>query len=302
MPTVDDNKNIQRIINVIKSNPDILAQTKDDGLLQFTQIGNPQQMKPQTNYMPYCYVTVDDPLQKTSYQYGVTTPENISQITVGYKIVIVSDKAGMLDTESVKDAGGYDQVTAEKKLYNLLNLMRNTLSADPTFKNPDSDDDPIFTRSIINESSWEKDFVSNDKESVGKGRPVQLIKFTLLATIGSIGTIKMSTVNDDTAIEIISESPDAEIEGYASQFNDQLILQGYAPTGSTRSKNIEIEHIELINRELRTLKQTRKPFILTFTDTDGTETSESSVISQLTSNVQGIGSIKVDLIQFLLIP
>ena len=65
----DDLKNIQRIIDVIKSNSSILWQKQDDVLLRSVQFGNPAEMiykSPDTNNPPYCYVTTDDSLQKTS--------------------------------------------------------------------------------------------------------------------------------------------------------------------------------------------------------------------------------------------
>jgi len=171
MINVDDLKNIQRIVDVINSNPNILAQTKTDGLLQSVQYGNPAQMlanAPERDSPPYAYVTTSDSLQKTSYPFGVSSPSSLSQVTVEYKIVIISN---MDDT----------QVNAEKKLYNLLSLMRSTLSADPLFSDPaNPGNDPIFTRSIINSSKW---------DTKTKGAPIQIVEFTLTATIGVLGLI-----------------------------------------------------------------------------------------------------------------
>lgn len=182
----DDLKNIKRIIDVIESNPNIIHSVDNDELLRSVQFGNPPQMKhnsPDENGMPYAYVTTADSLQKTSYPFGISSSTNITQISVGYKIVIVADMGGR-------------QVTAEKKLYNLLTLMRTTLTANPTFKDPDSNDDPIFTRSIINESKW------NTKT---KGTPVQVVEFILIATIGQTSLINIPGIGD---INLISDTGD----------------------------------------------------------------------------------------------
>jgi len=183
---VDDLKNIQRIVDIINSNPSILRQNNTDGLLRSVQFGNPAKMikkEPKTDGAPYAYVTTSDSLQKTSYPFGVSSSSSLSQVTVEYKIVIVSE---------AKDK----QVDAEKKLYNLLNLMRDTLTSDPTFKNPDSDDDPIFTRSIINQSQW---------DTKTKGMQFQIVEFTLIATIGIELTITIPGFGD---LVILSDTGD----------------------------------------------------------------------------------------------
>lgn len=177
MVEINDLKNVQRIVDVIKANPNILRQNDTDGLLRSVQFGNPSEMvkkEPEINGAPYAYVTTSDSLQKTSYPFGISTSSSLSQITVEYKIVIVSES---------KDR----QVLGEKKLYNLLNLMRTTLTSDPTFKDPISNDDPIFTRSIINQSQW---------NTQTKGKQFQIVEFTLIATIGIELTITIPGFGD----------------------------------------------------------------------------------------------------------
>ena len=170
----DDLKNIQRIIDTILADPNIFDNGETKGLLNSVQFGNPPNMEYDSRHMPYAYVTTADSLQKTSYPFGISTSSSVSQITAEYKIIIVTDMDG-------------EQVGGEKKLYNLLKLMRITLTADPTFKDPDSNDDPIFTRSIINESKW------NIKT---KGKTVQVIEFTLIATIGSAFIVNFPGIGD----------------------------------------------------------------------------------------------------------
>jgi len=281
MVVVDIIKDINRIIDVIKADPTVFDNGATLGLLRSVVFGNPNNRVSESVPMPYAYITTRESIQKSSYPYGITSSNIIPQITVEYKISVIS--SSKVKTQE-----------SEKLLYDLLKNLRSTLTADPTFTDPeDIGSDPIFTRSVLNQVPWEQDTI---------GQLVTVVDFILMATIGSIGTIQMSTVNDDNAIEIISESPDTEIEGFSPQFDTALIVKGYAPTGSERSKSIAIDHISSITEELRTLKRTRRPFTLTTTDIDGTTTIHNAILSQLTSNIARIDNIKTDLLQFLIIP
>ena len=277
MVIVDHNKNINRIISVIKNDPNSFGVDR----IRKVEFGNPSNRKEESSSMiPYVYVTTKESIQRSSYPYGVSSANTIPPVTVEYKISVI-----------VKS---YKTKEAEKKLYDLLKNLRTTLTADPTFKTIDpTPTDPIFTRSVLNQVPWKQDTI---------GTLILTIDFILMATIGSIGTIKMPTINGGKTIEIISEAPDNEVEGYAPQFNAALIVKGYAPTGSQRSKSIEIDHISTITEELRILKRTRKTFQLTTTDIDGTSTNHTALLSQLTSNIARIDNIKTDLLQFLIIP
>lgn len=251
------------------------------GKLRAVKFGNPNNRKEKSFApMPYVYVTTRESIQKSSYPYGITTNNQIPQVTVEYKIVLVSSSK----TKTEK---------SEKLSYDLLKNLRTTLTADPSFKTIPAQTDPIFTRSVLNQVPWEQDTI---------GQLVTSITFILSATIGSIGTIAIAGINGGLAIQIISESPDNETEGYSPQFNTELKLKGYAPTGSQRAKSIEIDHIHAITEELRTLKRTRKPFSLTTTDIDGTINVHTAILSQITSNIARIDNIKTDLLQFLIIP
>lgn len=281
MVVADHNKNINRIISVIKADINTFD-PNTPGKLRAVKFGNPDnRVEEAFAPMPYVYVTTKESIQRTSYPYGISSNNLIPQVTVEYKISVIS--SSKIKTQE-----------SEKLLYDLLKNLRVTLSVDPTFKTTGATPtDPIFTRSVLNQVPWEQDTI---------GQLVTTVDFILLATIGSIGTIKMPTVNSNIPIEIISESPDAEIEGYAPQLNDELLVKGYAPTGSTRSKSIEIDHINSITEQLRTLKRTRRPFTLTTVDIDGTSENHNAIISHLTSNIARIDNIKTDLIQFLIIP
>jgi len=281
MVIVDHNKNINRIISRIKGDPNSFD-PKVVGKLRAVEFGNPANRKVKAfPTKPYVYVTTKESIQRTSYPYGISSGNTIPSVTVQYKISVVSTSKSKTQE-------------SEKLQYDLLKNLRATIEADPTFKTVGaSPTDPVFTRSVLNQVPWEQDTI---------GQLVTTVDFILLATIGSIGTIKMPTVNGGVAIEIISEAPDSEIEGYSPQLNDKLLVKGYAPTGSIRSKNVEIDHISTITEQLRTLKRTRKPFVLTSVDIDGTSTNHNAIISQLTSNITNIDKIKTDLIQYLIIP
>jgi len=280
MVITDHNKNIQRIIDRMLADTNIFDKGATVGKLRSVFFGNPNNRVEESIPMPYAYVTTKESIQRSSYPYGISSGNQIPQVTVEYKISVIANSK--IKTQQ-----------SEKLLYTLLKNIRATLTADPEFKTPGaSPTDPIFTRSVLNQVPWEQDTI---------GQLVTTVDFILLATIGSIGTISMPTINGGVAIQIISEAPDAEIEVYSPQLNDQLLVKGYAPTGSTRSKSIEIDHIRTITEQLRTLKRTRKPFVLTTVDIDGVSENHNAIISQLTSNIARIDNIKTDLIQFLIV-
>lgn len=249
---VDDLKNIQRIVDVINSNPSILRQNNTDGLLRSVQVGNPAQMvfnNPEVNGMPYAYVTTSDSLQKTSYSFGISSSSSLSQITVEYKIVIVSDS---------KDR----QVTAEKKLYNLLTLMRTILTSDPTFKDPDSDDDPIFTRSIVNTSRW------NTKT---KGTLVQIVEFTLSATIGSLFSVDFPDIGNVILLSKPNNPEGVIFSENRLQADPNRVI---TPNGDTGSLFIEYESTSTLDDAFRAKFGTQE----TITINTGTSSRKVDVV------------------------
>lgn len=274
MVIVDHNTNIDTIISTIKADPIVFDEGKTTGKLREVKYGNPENRKEEANaLLPYAYVTTKESIQRSTYPYGVTANNDIPQVTVEYKISVVARSKARSSI-------------AERSLYTLLKNLRTTLSTDSSFGG-------IFTRSVLNQVPWEQDTI---------GKLIQTVDFMLLATIGSIGTITIPGVGGGNPIQIISESPDSEIEAYSPQLNDQLLVKGFAPTGSIRSKTIEIDHIHSVTESLRTLKRTRKPFVLTTTDIGGQSTVHNALLSNLTSNIARIDNIKTDLIQFLIIP
>lgn len=274
MPVVDHIFNLQRIVDVINSNPNILSQNKTDFLLRSVQFGNPQQMvynKPEVNGMPYCYVTTASNLQETSPQTGVSTPDNVKSVTVEYSIVIVADMNGR-------------QVTAEKKLYNLLTLMRSLIEANPTFLKPVSNDEPIFVRSIISNVSWEEKT---------KGTPIQIVTMTLLATIGALFFLKVPGITNP--IPLISKPVDRDTDSVEDILDDTLILRSEAVTKSKRSIFAEFETSSSILSAFRNIKLGGTSDSFTIQKPSGDETIDAFVVNIESS--QGFSDMETTIVQ-----
>ena len=181
---VDHNKNIQRIIDVIKSDSNLFDGGKTNGKLRQVAFGDPgNNDKISITQKPAVYVTTKNSIQSTSYPFGISNSGNVNEITVQYDIVLLATSKE-------------NTTKSQKQLYSLMTNLRNLCDNKPTFKNPESDDDPIFTRSIINEIPW---------DSKTRGQLVTSVTFTLIATIGEQLNITIPGVGD---IDIISDSGD----------------------------------------------------------------------------------------------
>ena len=90
MVTVDNIKNIQRIIDVLKADDIIFDNGETEGKLRLVEFGDPSNITKETNQMPYVYVTTSNNIQATSYPFGSTIPNNIHQTSVQYEIVLVA--------------------------------------------------------------------------------------------------------------------------------------------------------------------------------------------------------------------
>jgi len=185
MAVIEDHlKNIQRIADVIKSDSTVFDNGETPGKFIDVIFGNPPEMVHQDSEMPCVYVTTKESIQRSSYPYGITSGNSIPQVTVEYKISVIS--------ESLES-----QQESEKSLYDLLKNLRTTLTADPLFSDPaNPGNDPIFTRSIINSSKW---------DTKTKGTPIQIVEFTLTATIGAELTITIPGFGD---LVILSDTGD----------------------------------------------------------------------------------------------
>jgi len=180
----DDNKNIQRIVDVIKADPLLFDNGKTVGKLREVNFGDPENNKKLAiKQKPAVYVTTKNSIQQTSYPFGISQSNNVNAITVQYDIVLIA-------TSKIKT------VESQKQLYSLLTNLRNRLNANPRFTDPTSGLDPIFSRSITNEIPW---------DPKTRGQLNTSITFTISATIGDGLTITIPGFGD---LDIISDSGD----------------------------------------------------------------------------------------------
>lgn len=184
MVTVDHNKNIQRIIDVIKADDIVFDGGATPGLLREVNFGDPNDNnKNAIKQKPAVYVTTKNSIQSNSYNFGVENDNSIPWVTVQYDVVLLA-------------VSKVDTTKSQNQLYTLMTNLRNTLSANPTFLNPEDDLDPIFSRSIVNEVPW-------DVKS--KGQLITSITFSIIATIGAGLIITIPGFGD---LDIISDSGD----------------------------------------------------------------------------------------------
>ena len=143
MVTVDHNKNIQRIIDVIKADPSVFDNGVTEGLLREVNFGDPNNNNKKTiSQKPAVYVTTKNSIQLTSYPFGVENNDNVDDVTVQYDVVLLA--VSKIETEK-----------SQQQLYSLMTNLRNTLSNNARFTDPSSGLDPIFSRSITNEVPWD---------------------------------------------------------------------------------------------------------------------------------------------------
>ncbi len=185
MVIIDHNKNIQRIIDVIKGDVAVFDDGETVGLLREVNFGDPDNNdKNSIKQKPAVYVTTSNSIQKTSYPYGTETSGNVNSKTIQYEIVLLA--VSKAKTES-----------SQKQLYELVKNLRTTLEADPKYSDPTTPGtDEIFSKSIINESPW---------DTKTKGQLITSISFILIATIGQTSLINIPGIGD---LDLISDTGD----------------------------------------------------------------------------------------------
>ncbi len=184
MVTPDHNVNIQRIVDVIKDDSTVFDDGETAGLLRSVEFGDPSNNEIKHFPMPYAYVTTKTNIQSTSYPQGIQNSGNVNTLTVMYDVVIVAQSRDQV-------------VNSQKQLYSLMTNLRTVLNDNPTFTDPaNPGTDPIFSRSIVNESTW---------NSKTKGQPITSITFTITATIGQSLIITIPGFGD---LDIISDTGD----------------------------------------------------------------------------------------------
>lgn len=188
MVVVDHNKNIQRIIDVIKDDTTLFDSGSTEGKLIDVIFGNPNtDNKMAISEKPAVYVTTKPNTQLTRYPFGVNNSGNVNQTTVQYEVVLLAESRE--DTEQ-----------SQKQLYSLMTNLRNLFDNNPKFTIPPSQPnpgtDPIFSRSIINEVPW---------DTATRGQLVTSVTYIITATIGVELTI---TIPGFGELDIISDSGD----------------------------------------------------------------------------------------------
>jgi len=180
LPTVDNNKNIQRIIDVIKADSTVFDDGATEGKLREVNFGNPNNdEKNSIKQKPAVYVTTRNSIQQTTYPYGTSTSGNINSVTVEYEVTLLA-----VSKEKTEKS--------QTQLYDLLSKLRTTLGADPKFSDPASPGtDNIFSRSIINEVPWDTNT---------RGQLVTSVTLVLLATIGDTSIVNIPGIGDITLL------------------------------------------------------------------------------------------------------
>ena len=166
MVVVDHLKNITRILDVIKNDPNSFDPETPGKIISAIFGDPPNNNKLTIQERPAVYVTTKDSIQNTRYNFGYLNINNQTQITVEYDIVILAT----VNSETVD---------AQKQLYDLIKNIQNLVNADPRFtipsNQPNPGTDPIFARSVINGVKWDPKL---------RGKLDASVSVTLLATIG----------------------------------------------------------------------------------------------------------------------
>lgn len=172
--TIDDNKNIQRIIDRIKNYTPLYDEGATVGKVREVIFGKPVS-KESIKQKPAIYVTTSDKIQNTRYNFGFSVPNSQNQQTLSYEITIVA---------AVKD----QVVNAEKQLYDILKNLRDMVSLDPRFSDPAiPGTDQVFSRSALNDPTWDNKL---------KGGLINVVSIVLFATVGSSFTMNFPGIGD----------------------------------------------------------------------------------------------------------
>ena len=184
MVTIPHEKNIQRIIDVIKADPLVFDKGVTPGLLREVNFGDPDNNnKNSIKQKPAVYVTTKNSIQQTSYPFGIENSGNVPDVTVQYDVILLA-----VSKEKTEKS--------QKQLYSLMTNLRNALTNNPKFTDPSSGLDPVFSRSIVNEVPW---------DPKTRGQLITSITFSIIATIGEGLVITIPGFGD---LDIISDSGD----------------------------------------------------------------------------------------------
>jgi len=164
---------MQRIIDVINADTELIEKNNPDKLREVL-FGDPENNDYTTISTPFVYITTRSNSQKTSYATGMQIANSKNQVTVEYDIVLVSQ-------------ANSKTAVAQSLLYELLTKLDNLAQGNPLFLKPVSNDDPIFTRSVINGITW---------DDATRGILKNKMTLVLTATIGSNLTVDFPGIGD----------------------------------------------------------------------------------------------------------
>lgn len=255
MVIIDNNKNIQRIIDVIKKDTAVFDNGETVGLLREVNFGDPNNnIKNSTIQIPAVYVTTRNSIQQSSYPYGVETSGNINSKTVQYEIVLLATSKARTET-------------AQKQLYDLSKNLRVTLESDPQFSDPENPGtDKVFTKSIINEVPW---------DTKTRGKLIISLSFILIATIGETSLINIPGFGD---LSLISDTGDEgrNSNGIHNDEGNTKISKG----ANIGSRFFEYEYNTTIYESIETLILDDNELALTLKYPGGDRTYNAKLVFQ----------------------
>ena len=259
MVVVDHTKNIQRIVDVILADDNLYDNGKTVGKLRDVVFGDPENNdKMSAPQLPYLFVTTRNSLQTTRRNYGPALPENSRQLGTEYELVIVA-------------SSNAKSVIAQKQMYDIIKNLHAMTQADPLFLKPVTNDDPVFSRSVIADVPYE--------EST-RGKLLIQVSVILLATIGNSYTLD---IGGFTNIPLISKPVEREIQITEDIFNTARQRKSTPPISETHSFFAELEYDDTIIESLRVKKRERAVIPATLKRPDNTTTFSKVRITEITN-------------------
>lgn len=255
MVTIDNNKNIQRIIDVIKADPTVYDEGETEGLLREVNFGNPNNdEKKAIKQKPAVYVTTRDSIQTTSYPYGVAISGNANSVTVQYEVTVLA--VSKENTEK-----------SQKQIYDLIKNLGNTLEADPLYSDPaNPGTDPIFSRSIINELPW---------DTATRGQVITSITLVLVATIGDTSLVNIPGIGDITLLSDTGGEGRTSINTQNDEGNTK-VTKG----ANVGSRFFEYEYTTTLYESFESLIEADDEHLLTFIYPSGNRAITAKLVFQ----------------------
>lgn len=226
MVTIDHIRNISRIVQCIKADKEIYDSGKTQNTLRSVIFGNPENNdKLAIKTKPALYVTTKDSMQNTNYSFGQLTQNNQHQATFEYELVLIA-------------VSKYKSESSQKQIYELLTKLRKTITNNPRFFNKD-EEDPIFSRSIINNVTW---------DSKTRGQLITSITLTLLATIGTAFSVTFPDIGN---VILLSKPNNPEGIIFSENRTQEKINRVLTENGNFGSLSVEYESTNELDEQFR---------------------------------------------------